>query len=146
MVPIHLTRLFELKKSHWEICNSQRVWKSQISEYFRDKSDYFLQKQIFVSKKRHIFVLLSDVFPIPSHAISFPSLGISKTSDRIGKTSDKIRERSEKIKKKSESTEENFRSFPKRNGKREKNNRCFFLECPKIWTKMACRFNTKPAI
>ena len=126
IVPFHLTRLFELKKSYWEICDSQRVWKSQISEHFRDKSDYFLQKLIFVSKKWHIFVLLSDIFPIPSHAISIPSHAIYfsshailKMSDRIGKISDKIWERSE-------STEENFRSFPKRNGTREKNNRCCF--------------------
>ena len=137
MVPFHLTRLFELKKSCWEICDSQRVWKSQITEYFRDKSDYFLQKQTFVSNKWHISVLLSDIFPIPSHAISIPSLAIYfsshailKISDRIGKTSDKIWERSEKIKKKSESTEENFRSFPKRNGKREKKQRIVFSRRP----------------
>ena len=25
--PLHLTRLFELRKSCWELCDSQRVWK-----------------------------------------------------------------------------------------------------------------------
>ena len=30
----HLTRLFELRKSCWELCDSQRVWKSQVSDVF----------------------------------------------------------------------------------------------------------------
>ena len=30
----HLTRLFELRKSCWEIRDSQRVWKSQVSDDF----------------------------------------------------------------------------------------------------------------
>ena len=29
---LHLTRLFGLRKSCWELCDSQRVWKSQIIE------------------------------------------------------------------------------------------------------------------
>ena len=32
--PFHLTRLFELRKSCWELCDSQRPWKSQFSEFF----------------------------------------------------------------------------------------------------------------
>ena len=31
IIVFHLTRLFELRKSCWEICDSQRVWKSQFS-------------------------------------------------------------------------------------------------------------------
>ena len=33
-VPLHLTWLFELRKSCWEICDSQQLWKSQFSEVF----------------------------------------------------------------------------------------------------------------
>ena len=31
-VPLHLTRYLELRKSCWELCDSQRLWKSWFSE------------------------------------------------------------------------------------------------------------------
>ena len=33
-VPLHLTRYLELRKSCWELCDSQRLWKSWFSEVF----------------------------------------------------------------------------------------------------------------
>ena len=37
-VSLYLTRLFELRKSCWEICDSQSVWKSQFSDGFARNS------------------------------------------------------------------------------------------------------------
>ena len=34
IVHFHLTRLFDLRKSCWELCNSQSVWKSQVLDVF----------------------------------------------------------------------------------------------------------------
>ena len=42
----HLTRLFELRKSCWELRDSQRVWKSQFSDVFVRIS--------LVSEKQHV--------------------------------------------------------------------------------------------
>lgn len=33
-VPLHLTRYLELRESCWELCDSQRLWKSQFSKVF----------------------------------------------------------------------------------------------------------------
>ena len=44
---LHLTRLFELRKSCWELCDSQRVWKSQIVECFSRKIGRFFSETHF---------------------------------------------------------------------------------------------------
>ena len=46
----HLTRLFELRKSCWELCDSQRVWKSQVSDVFV-RNPLFLAKQHVICDK-----------------------------------------------------------------------------------------------
>ena len=48
--PFHLTRLFELRKSYWELCDSQRVWKSQVSDVFV-RNPVILAKQHVVCDK-----------------------------------------------------------------------------------------------
>ena len=46
----HLTRLFELRKSCWELCDSQSVWKSQFSDVFV-RNPLVLAKQHVVCDK-----------------------------------------------------------------------------------------------
>ena len=50
IIVFHLTRLFELRKSCWEICDSQRVWKSQFSDAFVRNSLVFAKQPVVCDK------------------------------------------------------------------------------------------------
>ena len=74
IIPFHLTRLFELRKSCWELCDSQRVWKSQFSDVFV-RNSLVLAKQPVVCDKttrcsRNFKGLFSDY--VPRNLFFFP--------------------------------------------------------------------------
>ena len=46
----HLTRLFELRKSCWEIRDSQRVWKPQVLDVFLRNSLVFAKQHVIYDK------------------------------------------------------------------------------------------------
>ncbi len=66
--------------------------------------------------------------------------------DRIGKISHKIWEKVGENQEKVGEYRGKLQKFPQKEWEKREKQQMFFLECPKIWTKMACRFNTKPAI
>ena len=72
--PFHLTRLFELRKSCWELCDSQRVWKSQIIECFSGKIGRFFSETHFCDEKMGILRDFVRYFPnfFPWNLFSFP--------------------------------------------------------------------------
>ena len=125
---------------------SERLKIASFRYFLREIPSLQLNNPSVLIKRTDVRAILRDIFRISSHGIYFSSLAISNTSDKIRKISDRIVEKSEIIKKSSESTEENFRMSQKGMGQERKNNGSFFLEVPTICPRMACHFNTKPAI
>ena len=70
----HLTRLFELRKSCWEIRDSQRVWKSQVSDVFERTSVVLAKQPVSFDKttwcSRNFKGLFSDY--VPRNLFFFP--------------------------------------------------------------------------
>ena len=98
IIPFHLTRLFELRKSCWEIRDSQRVWKSQVSGSFARNSLVLAKQSVGCDKttrcswdfKGHF----SDFFPrnIENVRRNFISVGENR-----GKLWDNPEENEEKV-------------------------------------------------
>ena len=66
-VSLHLTRYLELRESCWELCDSQRLWKSWFSEVFTRFWGVF-SKQVLVYEEttcclRNFVGYFSDFFP-----------------------------------------------------------------------------------
>ena len=104
----HLTRLFELRKSCWELRDSQRVWKSQFSDVFV-RISLVSEKQHVVCDKttrcsRNFKGHFSDY--VPRNLFFFPWNFISDGRNRgklriirekLGENQEKVRERREKV-------------------------------------------------
>ena len=74
ITPFHLTRLFELRKSYWEICDSQRVWKSQFSDVFVRNSLVFAKQHVVCDKTTRCSWDFKELFSdyVPRNLFFFP--------------------------------------------------------------------------
>ena len=106
--PFHLTRLFELRKSCWELCDSQRVWKSQIIECFSGKIGRFFSETHFCDEKMENlrdFVRYSpnsfprNFFFFPRNFFFFPRdfENVRENQGKIGEKLGKLRENRRKL-------------------------------------------------
>ena len=70
----HLTRLFELRKSCWELCDSQRVWKSQFSDVFVRNSLVFAKQHVVCDKTTRCSCNFKGLFSdyVPRNLFFFP--------------------------------------------------------------------------
>ena len=84
----------------------------------------------FFSFPRNLFFFPRDFENVRQNRENFP-----QNLRKVGENQEKVGEYRGKLQK-----------FPKKEWEKREKQQMFFLECPKIWTKMACRFNTKPAI
>ena len=73
-IPFHLTRLFELRKSCWELCDSQRVWKSQFSDVFVRNSLVFAKQHVVCDKTTRCSWDFKGLFSdyVPQNLFFFP--------------------------------------------------------------------------
>ena len=79
----HLTPKFELRKSCWEICDSQRVWKSQVSDVLWEISSFHRKNTLVEIKQPDVRAILRDIFRIMSDGIYFSSLKSNRTYPSI---------------------------------------------------------------
>ena len=73
-IPFHLTRLFELRKSYWELCDSQRVWKSQVSGVFARNSVVTAKQHVICDKTTRCSCNFKGLFSdyVPRNLFFFP--------------------------------------------------------------------------
>ena len=73
-IPFHLTRLFELRKSCWGLCDSQRVWKSQVSDDFVRNSLVFAKQHVVCDKTTRCSCNFKGLFSdyVPRNLFFFP--------------------------------------------------------------------------
>ena len=73
-IPFHLTRLFELRKSCWELCDSQRVWKSQVSDDLVRNSLVFAKQHVICDKTTRCSCNFKGLFSdyVPRNLFFFP--------------------------------------------------------------------------
>ena len=74
ITPFHLTRLFELRKSCWEICDSQSVWKSRFSDVFVRNSLVFAKQHVVCDKTTRCSWDFKGLFSdyVPRNLFFFP--------------------------------------------------------------------------
>ena len=114
-VPLHLTRLFELRKSCWEICDSQRVWKSQFSDDFVRNSLVFAKQHVVCDKttrcsrnfkglfsdyvRRNLFFFPRDFENVRRNFVSVRQIrgNIQEIREKFGENQEKVGECREKF-------------------------------------------------
>ena len=114
--PFHLTRLFELRKSCWELCDSQRVWKSQFSDGFVRNSLVFAKQHVVCDKTTRCSCNFKGLFSdyVPRNLFFFPRNFEYVRRNYISDGQNRgnlreIRKNSEKIKKKSVNVKKSLR-------------------------------------
>ena len=133
IIPSHLTPKFELRKSCWEICDSQRVWKSQFSDVFVRNSLVFAKQHVVCDKTTwcswDFKGLFSDYVPrnlyfFPRNLFFFPRdfENVRRNSISEGRNRGILRENRRIIPKRRGKP----KRFSKRNWRREKKQRIAF--------------------
>ena len=108
IIIFHLTRLFELRKSCWEICDSQRVWKSQFSDDFVRNSLVFAKQHVVCDKttrcSRNFKGLFSDYirrnlffFPRDFENVRRNFVSVRQIRRKFGENQEKVGECREKF-------------------------------------------------
>ena len=144
MTSFHLTRLFELRKSYWELCDSQRVWKSQFSDVFVRNSLVFAKQHVVFDKTTRCSWDFKGLFSdyVPRNLFFFPRdfENVRRNFISDGRNRGKLQEIRGKIGENQEKVEKNRRILPCfkiRGQERRKVSALiivvFFLEGEKTW-------------
>ena len=152
ITPFHLTRLFELRKSCWELCDSQRVWKSQFSDVFVRVFLVFAKQHVVCDKTTRCSWDFKGLFSyyVPRNLFFFPrdfenvrrnSISDGQNRGNVGEIPGKIGENQEKI----GEIRRILHCFKIRGQERRKVSVLitvdFFLEGEKTWPFWGFRFN-----
>ena len=145
ITPFHLTRLFELRKSCWELCDSHRIWKSQFSDVFVRNSLVFAKQHVVFDKTTRCSWDFKGLFSdyVPRNLFFFPRdfENVRRNFISDGRNQGKIGENLEKLR-------ENWRILPcfKIRGQERRKVSVlitvdFFLEGEKTWPFWGFLFN-----
>ena len=130
--PFHLTLLFELRKSCWEIRDSQRVWKSQVSGSFARNSLVLAKQSVGCDKttrcSRNFKGHFSDFFRRNLFFFPWNFENVRGKFKNIGENQRKVMK---------ESANHQRIEF----GLRQESF-VILLDCSKFWPNVAHRFNT----
>ena len=152
ITPFHLTRLFELRKSCWELCDSQRVWKSQFSDIFVRVFLVFAKQHVVCDKTTRCSWDFKGLFSdyVPRNLFFFPRdfENVRRNSISDGQNRGNLWEIPGKIGENQEKVGENRRTLPcfKIRGQEKRKVSAlitvvFFLEWEKTWPFWGFRFN-----
>lgn len=105
-VPLHLTRYLELRESYWELCDSQRLWKSRFLEVFAGFWGVFSKLALVYEETTgclcNFVGYFSDFFPWNSVFFPWDFENLRRNLEIVGRNSRKMpkvwKERAEKDK------------------------------------------------
>ena len=152
-LPFHLTPKFELRKSCWEICDSQRVWKSQFSDDFVRNSLVFAKQHVVCDKttrcscnfkghfsdyvRRNLFFFPRDFENVRRNFVSD-----GQNRGNIRKKSKETLRKSRKSRRMSRKVWEYVPNLSEEWFWTHVENISFFLVCSKCRANLGCHFNS----